>query len=293
MKNNYSIANLSEISGIEIQTIRVWENRYGIFTPQRSKTNIREYSYQDYIKIIFLSFLTNNNFRIGKIAELNMQQLREKVHKELLTKSKDYPEMNAMTLQLLQGDTNSFADYLLRSLSDISPDTFVLKALVPLIKNLDIIDHVEESNIGNKLLVKNIIQKYLIVVAESKLLNSFYDNDNNNLLILRGDTNIISINLVIVHFLAVVKKYKSDIFLNLLEDEYINVLKYKLKPDIVYTEFNEAKSLLQICDSLDKIESAFPKAKLIVSGKSILKHWKKIPNKVYIAHDLEILYKSL
>lgn len=291
MKKYYSISDLSEISGIQIQTIRIWESRYRIFTPKRTPTNLRQYSHQDYVKMILVSFLINRNFRIGKIEQLDPLELRDKVRKELLAQSKDYPEMRAMTVQLLQGDIKSFAEYLFQCLSDISPDEFILKSLVPLINNLNVIDYIDESNIGNKLIVRNIIQKDLIVVAENKLQNSFYNN-NNNLLIIRGD-NAISINLFLVHFLAVVKKYKSDVFLNLIAEDCIDVLEKKLKPDVVYTEFNEAKSLSQICDFLDKIESAFPKAKIIVSGKSLLKYWKNIPNKIYIAHDLEILYKTL
>ncbi|MDD2634434.1 MAG: MerR family transcriptional regulator [Bacteroidales bacterium] len=289
MDKNYSISDLSEISGIQIPTIRIWEQRYKIFTPKRTPTNLRQYSYQDYVKMILVSFLVKRNFRIGQVVQFSPLELHNRVRNELLNQSKEYPEMHAMTIQLLQGDVDTFGEYLFQCLSNISPDAFVIKTLVPLISNLNVIDFVDEANIGNQLIVKNIIQKYLIVVAERKLQSGFY---NNNILILRSD-NTVSTSLFIIHFLAVIKKYKSDVFFNSLIEDCVDILGEKLNPDVVYTEFNESKSFFQICSLLDIIENTFPEAQIVVSGKYLMKYWEKISNKIYIAQDLGNFYKFL
>ncbi|MEL6972316.1 MAG: MerR family transcriptional regulator, partial [Bacteroidota bacterium] len=43
----YSIKDLEKLSGIKAHTIRIWEQRYGILEPQRTKTNIRYYQDED------------------------------------------------------------------------------------------------------------------------------------------------------------------------------------------------------------------------------------------------------
>ena len=43
----YSIRDLEKLSGIKAHTIRIWEQRYGIIVPQRTKTNIRYYEDED------------------------------------------------------------------------------------------------------------------------------------------------------------------------------------------------------------------------------------------------------
>ncbi|MBL0008674.1 MAG: MerR family transcriptional regulator [Saprospiraceae bacterium] len=39
----YSISDLAELTGVKTHTLRVWEKRYGLLTPQRTDTNIRYY----------------------------------------------------------------------------------------------------------------------------------------------------------------------------------------------------------------------------------------------------------
>lgn len=48
----YQIKDLETISGIKAHTIRIWEQRYDIFNPERSATNIRYYSDADLKKLL-------------------------------------------------------------------------------------------------------------------------------------------------------------------------------------------------------------------------------------------------
>ncbi|MFZ9452391.1 MAG: MerR family transcriptional regulator, partial [Bacteroidia bacterium] len=41
MPSRYSIKDLERISGIKAHTLRIWEQRYNILTPERTQTNIR------------------------------------------------------------------------------------------------------------------------------------------------------------------------------------------------------------------------------------------------------------
>lgn len=44
---NYSIKYLDSITGIKAHTIRIWEKRYNLLVPKRTKTNIRYYDNED------------------------------------------------------------------------------------------------------------------------------------------------------------------------------------------------------------------------------------------------------
>ena len=44
VKKSFSIKNLETISGIKAHTIRIWEKRYKLLSPERTDTNIRKYS---------------------------------------------------------------------------------------------------------------------------------------------------------------------------------------------------------------------------------------------------------
>ena len=71
IKNNFSISDLENLSGIKAHTIRIWEKRYGLLSPERTKTNIRTYSLESLKKILNVSLLNSNGFKISKIAQLS------------------------------------------------------------------------------------------------------------------------------------------------------------------------------------------------------------------------------
>jgi len=77
----YSIKDLENFCGIKAHTIRMWEKRYGILTPERSDSNIRYYTEEELKKLITVSILNRNGMKISKIARLNDSELLREVLK--------------------------------------------------------------------------------------------------------------------------------------------------------------------------------------------------------------------
>ena len=73
---NYSIADLEKLSGIKSHTIRIWEKRYGVITPDRTDTNIRTYCDGDLKKLLNIALLNNHGLKISKISKLNEDDLQ-------------------------------------------------------------------------------------------------------------------------------------------------------------------------------------------------------------------------
>jgi DNA-binding transcriptional MerR regulator len=77
-ETTYTIKNLEHLSGIKAHTIRIWEKRYGLLSPERTETNIRRYSSEDLKKLLNISILVNGDIKISRIASLTMDDLRKK-----------------------------------------------------------------------------------------------------------------------------------------------------------------------------------------------------------------------
>ncbi|MGE5348480.1 MAG: MerR family transcriptional regulator [Actinomycetota bacterium] len=75
----YSIKDLENFCGIKAHTIRMWEKRYGILTPERSDSNIRHYTEEELKKLITVSILNRNGMKISKIARLSDSELLREV----------------------------------------------------------------------------------------------------------------------------------------------------------------------------------------------------------------------
>ena len=104
IKVNFSIKDLENLTGIKAHTIRIWEKRYNLLSPNRSDTNIRNYSLLSFQKLLNISFLNNNGFKISKIAELDEEQIPIKV-REIASRGKvEDHAINALKMAMINFD---------------------------------------------------------------------------------------------------------------------------------------------------------------------------------------------
>jgi DNA-binding transcriptional MerR regulator len=75
IKQDFTIKDLENISGIKSHTIRIWEKRYNLLEPKRTETNIRYYSHQNLQKLLNVVLLSNNNYKISKIAKMSDEDI--------------------------------------------------------------------------------------------------------------------------------------------------------------------------------------------------------------------------
>ena len=76
----YTIDQLSRISGFNKILIRTWENRYKLFHPQRTKTNIRLYGDECLIRALNTGILRDRGYKISHISKLSDQEIKSLVY---------------------------------------------------------------------------------------------------------------------------------------------------------------------------------------------------------------------
>ncbi len=72
---NYSIKELSNISGINKITLRSWEDRYGFLVAKRTKTNIRQYTTEQLLCAINTSALLSCGHKISLISKKSFAEI--------------------------------------------------------------------------------------------------------------------------------------------------------------------------------------------------------------------------
>ena len=60
----YKIKDVEVLTGIKAHTIRIWEKRYNILKPNRSDTQIREYSDSELTTLLNISLLRVSNISL-------------------------------------------------------------------------------------------------------------------------------------------------------------------------------------------------------------------------------------
>lgn len=101
---SFSIKDLENLTGIKAHTIRIWEKRYNLLIPNRSETNIRNYSTQSLQKLLNISYLNNNGIKISKIADLEESEIPIKV-REIASRYKiEDHSINALKMAMINFD---------------------------------------------------------------------------------------------------------------------------------------------------------------------------------------------
>lgn len=90
----FNIQVASQLSGVASATIRAWEKRYNAVVPDRAENKHRLYSEKDIEKLALLYKLTELGQSIGKIAHLELSELKE-VYSTLL--HRPYDERHLVT----------------------------------------------------------------------------------------------------------------------------------------------------------------------------------------------------
>ncbi len=63
------------LTGIKSHTLRIWEHRYDFFKAQRKESNLRYYTNDDLKKLLCISFLYHNGWKVSKIAALSDEEI--------------------------------------------------------------------------------------------------------------------------------------------------------------------------------------------------------------------------
>ena len=71
IKTDFTIKDLENLSGIKAHTIRIWEKRYQLLSPKRTSGNARYYDTKNLQKLLNVSLLNKNSYKISKIASLS------------------------------------------------------------------------------------------------------------------------------------------------------------------------------------------------------------------------------
>ena len=104
VKQNFSIKDLEHLSGIKAHTIRIWEKRYNILTPDRTDTNIRTYDLENLQKILNVTFLNEHGYKISRIAKLTNPEISSMVKEVAASASVQNRAINSFKIAMINFD---------------------------------------------------------------------------------------------------------------------------------------------------------------------------------------------
>lgn len=273
----YSIKDLESLSGIKAHTIRIWEKRYNIITPDRTDTNIRTYTDEDLKKLLNIALLNNHGLKISKISKLKYEDLCQEVEKIAINDTSFDTYIDRLIVSMVDLDRGKFEALLKEATTNMGFESTCINVLYPLLQKIGIMWMANSINPAQEHFISSlIIQK--MYVATDKLYSP--DKKEKKAIFFLREGEMHEMGLLFYRYLMK-KRGVDPIYLgqSIPFVDLVQVVKAH-KPDYLVTAFVATLDEEALSNYLNKLGETFPEQIIITSGYQISQFTGKLPKNV-------------
>ena len=288
----YSIKDLENLTGIKAHTIRIWEKRYGIIEPRRTKTNIRYYLEEDLKRIMNIALLNRNGYKISKIAKLPNDQILS-IAAQLTDVDKSFEnQLDGLTLSVLELNEKKFLKIFNTNIYQKGFKRTMLEMIYPLLDKLEMMWMTGSVEPIHENFVSHLIKRKCIVETD-KIGQDGADAKKFLVYLPKNETGELSLL-----FLQYLIRSKGHRVVNLgTHIELKNILTgiHLYNPDYILTIFNELSDPDDFSNYLTLLQNE-TNAKILLGGLQVLRQNQDVLKDTYTfqsSDDLEELLKTL
>jgi MerR family transcriptional regulator, light-induced transcriptional regulator len=263
--SKYTIKDLERVSGIKAHTLRIWEQRYSILRPERTDTNIRFYDDEDLKRILNISLLNNNGYKISEIARLQEQELLAEVNRVLNNTHKESVQVENLVLSLLMIDEDRFEATLNNSIMQFGFESTIENIVFPFLRQLGNMWQVGIVSPAQEHYISNLVRQKLIVGLDR--ITPPKNTDEKVFLLFLPDQELHELGLIYAHYLAKLRGHRCLYLGQSLPTADLVTIACNVHPDYMITILTSPIAEPQLLNLLDSLQNAVPSAKMLVSGR--------------------------
>ena len=291
IKSVFSIKDLENFSGVKAHTIRIWEKRYNLLSPERTETNIRNYSLDSLKKLLNISLLNSEGIKISKIANYDDKAFEEVLNGAISEKVNKNQFTNKLKIAMLNFDVVLFEEAYSQIEKVLSFSDIFKNYLIPFLGDIGLLWQSGSINPTHEHFISNLIKQKILINTYHLQIKEVEKHDKLFILFL-PDNEIHDLGLTYLQYEVVNAGYKSIMlgasvpidslkpFIN-KDQEVIFISYFTVEPEIkkipqYFQEFNNELLLNN-------------KAIFYVLGKQIglISDEVKIPKQVNLYHSLD------
>ena len=258
MKKEFGINVISNACGVKPHTIRTWEKRYQVFTPERSKGGQRLYSENDLTKAKLIVSLIEQGHTISSLARHSLQELRSL----LVVKNGEVSESDRMftsleTKKLEQHLVNFNIDQVASGMQylrlSLGVKEFIFKIVLPVIHEIEKLALKGIYSVTQEHIISTIVRDQL---GQINLANEGPNHERFALATPEG--NLHELPIMIAEIICNANRFSTN-FLGASHpaeclSEAVNALKCKtiVMGVISSAQWNYEKNIVPYLESMDK-----------------------------------------
>lgn len=286
----YSIKDLEILSGVKAHTIRIWEKRYGLLIPNRTDTNIRYYNDSDLRRILNVSLLVNNGFKISKVAKFEEQKIKESVIEINKKNTSESDHIERLILHMLNFDNISFYNLTNEIIAKKGFEEAVLKVFFALFERIGTYWQVGSIFPAQEHYVTSILRQKLI--AEIDKLG-FENRNGSTMLFFLPEDELHEMSLLFYSYLAQKYGYNVIYLGQFVPFEDLAKVQTHVKIDFVFTAFINAFPKEELENYLRKLKDTFQHQKIFITGWQVQQNNPELPRFVKVIQDFKDFKKYL
>lgn len=262
----YSIKDLEHLSGIKAHTIRIWEQRYNLFSPQRTDTNIRFYSDEDLKLILNIATLKNNGFKISKIVEMPADLMFEEIRKVSASSQFFEDQINALTVSMIDMNESMFVEVLQQNTNKYGFEKAMMNIIYPFMRKIGILWLTNSINPAQEHFISHLVRQKLIAATDDIELKE----DAPLFLLFLPEGELHELGILFANFMIRSQGLRTIFFgqsvpLNALEEVY-----HQLNPKYLMTALTTAPESDKVQSYIDALGSKFKEVNILITGGQVV-----------------------
>lgn len=280
----YFIRDLEKLSGIKAHTIRIWEKRHKIIAPKRTDSNIRYYDDYDLKKLLNISILNSNGFKISNIALMKVGELNEKVVELSRTGNNTDIHIDRIVICMLDLDEarleKLFSEFILK----MGFEETIIKIIYPFLAKIGVLWQTGNINPAQEHFICNIIRQKIIVAIDSLPL---HDNNTATIIMYLPDEELHELGLLFYSYVAKKNGCKTIYLGQSVPYENLKMVDKIHQADILFTAYSSPIAPKEFKRHMDRLVTDFRDKTIIISGYQVNQNRLKVPLEIFAVEDVQ------
>ncbi len=262
--DKYTLNELAALTGILPDTIRIWERRYGFLTPHRTSTNRRFYDSGDLKKLINISILNNNGYKVSKIALLNDNEIAERARELTEVTPGVESDISVLLIAMTEFDEETINTILMRSIMNRGFETTFRVVVFPFLRRIGVMWHTGSAGVGEEHFISFILRRKLISAIDNLIVTA--PANARRILLFLPENEYHEISMLYYHYLVLKAGNRVRCLGQSTPLEAVSKIASVWKPDVIITGSVTGLGMKHPAEYLESLSASFPGIKILVAG---------------------------
>lgn len=286
----YSIKDLETLSGIKAHTIRIWEKRYDLLTPKRTDTNIRYYTDDDLKRMLNVSLLVRNGFKISKVATWDADVIKETVIDVAKNKKTEQSYVEQLLLYMVNFDNIGFQNRVNEIIGQFGIVEAMQGVFFGLFERIGTYWQVGSIFPSQEHYVSNIIRQKIIAAIDNLEPKK---EKGKNILFYLPDNELHELSLLFYSYLAAEQGYNVIYLGQFVPFADLEKMKSHIQVDFLFTAFISAIQKEELEQYLTNLKEVYQQQKVFITGWQVRALNPKLPRNFKVVKDFREFKKYL